>query len=189
MRVDREGFVHRREHGGHRAEGQVEAQVLEAILGRFRPVSPEAAVVLEGVGRRALEGVDGLLRVADREQGSLRAAARAVAGGELLGEAAQDRPLGRVDVLRLVQKDVVDAAVELVEEPARVAALQESQRPGDQVVEVQRAPTRFRFLDPGADFRAQDQEGAGALRGEGGAATLLQRRDPALLGEQRVPQG
>ena len=50
-----------------------------------------------------------------------RRGARPLAGEELLGQRLDDRPLLGVGVLRLVDQDVVDAAVELVEHPGRDA--------------------------------------------------------------------
>ena len=74
------------------------------------------ADVGEHVRRRALEAVDRLLLVADREQRA-RHLARAGAGEELLRQRADHLPLHRAGILRLVDQDVVEAAVELVEHP------------------------------------------------------------------------
>ena len=75
-------------------------------------------------GARALEGVDRLLLVADREHGAVRRARRAPgADEELAGQGAQDVPLVGRGVLRLVEQHVVDAAVELEQHPGRVGAL------------------------------------------------------------------
>ncbi len=93
----------------------------------------------ELLGRGALEREDRLLRVADGEQGAARRAG-APADEELAGQGAKDVPLLGRGVLRLVEQDMVDAAVELVEHPGRIGFLGE-QRMGavDQVGEVQRA--------------------------------------------------
>ena len=72
---------------------------------------------LELVGVGALEGVDRLLEVADDEKRAGHVLARAAAGGELRGEALDHLPLVGAGVLRLVDEDVVDAAVESVEHP------------------------------------------------------------------------
>ena len=69
-----------------------------------------------GIG--ALEAEDRLLDVADGEDGA-HVLARALAGEELLGERRHHPPLLGIGVLRLVDQDVVDAAVELVQHPGR----------------------------------------------------------------------
>ena len=66
----------------------------------------------------ALKAVDRLLRVADREDRA-EAVAGALAGEELLGQRGDDRPLLGVGVLRLVDQDVVEAAIELEQHPGR----------------------------------------------------------------------
>ncbi len=68
------------------------------------------------LGRRALEAVDRLLLVADGEQRARHVAGAAPAKNSL-GQRADHLPLHRARVLRLVDQDVVEAAVELVEHP------------------------------------------------------------------------
>ena len=67
-------------------------------------------------GRRTLKAVDRLLLVADGEQGA-RLVARAAAGEELLRQRTDHVPLHGARVLRLVDEDVVEAAVELEQHP------------------------------------------------------------------------
>ena len=105
-------------------------------------------LVLELARRGALEAVDRLLGIADREERAHALAARAAAGGEIRGDPAQDLPLLGVGVLRLVDEHVVDAAVELVEHPGGVAARQQRQRLVDQILEIERAEPRLVLLDP-----------------------------------------
>ena len=70
--------------------------------------------------------------------------ARALAGEELLGERLDHLPLARAGVLRLVDEDVVEAAVELVVDPARgVGARQERHGLDDQILEIEDAARRF----------------------------------------------
>ena len=89
---------------------------------------------------RALEGEDRLLLVADGEQRACRLGG-AVAGEELLGQCLDHLPLARAGVLRLVDQDVVEAAVELVVDPARRRrrAARSARRLDDEVLEVEDA--------------------------------------------------
>ena len=93
-------------------------------------------------GLGALERIDRLFLVADHEHlppaGSRPA--HAFAGEELAGQGADDLPLVRRGVLRLVHQDVVDAAIQLVEHPGRSRpAAQELSGLLDQVGEIERA--------------------------------------------------
>ena len=64
----------------------------------------------------ALEAEDRLLLVAHRKQRA-RLGACALAGEEFLGQRRDNGPLRRARVLRLVDQQVVEAAIELVEHP------------------------------------------------------------------------
>ena len=107
-------------HGRHGAERQVERHAAPGEAGVARHVGEGSAhgVELREVG--ALEAVDRLLLVADDEQGA-HLAARAGVVEELRGQRVDDLPLLGAGVLRLVDEDVVDAAVELEHAPTRRA--------------------------------------------------------------------
>src|ERR1700732_1079091 len=77
-----------------------------------------ASAHIEFMRGRALERKDRLLLVADGEDGAGNAVARALAGGEFGDDMGDDVPLPGARVLRLVDQDMVDAAVELVMHPA-----------------------------------------------------------------------
>ena len=143
-----EGPVDRREHRLRGTEGERQTHVLEAQRGALGPCLPIPAARLELARRRALEAEDRLLRIADREDGSDLPRSRAAAGREILGDVAQDLPLLGVRVLRLVDEHVVDAAVELVQHPGAVAAREQRQRLGDEIVEIERADPLLVGLDP-----------------------------------------
>src|SRR5262249_32939318 len=67
---------------------------------------------------RSLEAEDRLLLVADREQGPRSCTFTcAAAGEEFLGELVYDLPLLGARVLRLVDENMVETAIELVENP------------------------------------------------------------------------
>jgi hypothetical protein len=91
------------------------AEELRGLLGKpFRP--------------GALERVDRLLLVADREDRAVTAARR-VAGEEFVRQAGfDDRPLFRAGVLRLVDEDMVDALVELVVHPGPTSGPRQQMR-------------------------------------------------------------
>ena len=124
------------------------------------------------IGIGALEAVDRLLLVAHREQGAQRVAC-AFACEELLGQALDDRPLLGVGVLRLVDEDVVDAAVDLEQHPGRRAgARQERLRLEDQVVIVEHGLALLGAVILGLDRVGEQKHrrarlGAGKLRALG----------------------
>ena len=150
---------------------------------------PASACRLELLRRGSLEAVDRLLGIADREERAHALAVRAGAGGEILGDLAQDLPLLGVRVLRLVDQHVVDAAIELVEHPGRVAAREQRQRLVDEILEVERAETRLRAARRAMWISAASVKRAPrALGGARGLALVDERDDAVLLGEQRVLQ-
>ena len=110
---------------------------------RPRPPAPRArsrtsdAHLVELARIGALEAVDGLLEVADHEQGAVRPSASRRAAEIFLGQRADDVPLRGVGVLRFVDEDVVGALVELVAHPFAHSGLgQQPARPADQIVEI-----------------------------------------------------
>src|SRR5260370_40272696 len=68
----------------------------------------------------ALEGEDRLLLVADRKNAARLRLAHPLPGRELGGEPADDLPLRRAGILRLVDQHVIDAEIELVMHPGRL---------------------------------------------------------------------
>ena len=118
----------------------------------------------------------------------MRCAVRTGARGEILGDLAQDLPLLGVRVLRLVDQHVVDAAIELVEHPGRVAAREQRQGLVDEILEVERAETHLRLLDAGVDLGGEREESRRALGGARGLALVDERAHAILLAQQRVLQ-
>src|SRR5258706_12363531 len=94
----------------------------------------KSALTAELGGIRALETEDRLLLVAHRKDRAWqRISAHAVTGEEFLRELADDLPLFGAGVLRLIDEDMVEPAIELVEHPGRrLAALEQVQRAKDQ---------------------------------------------------------
>src|SRR5207247_546690 len=112
----REDAVDRREHRRERAERDGELDRNEAAplreFGLRDAVFEVLAHAPELARIGALEAVDRLLAVADGENAAPARLARAAAGEELLDQRRHDLPLLGVGVLRLVDEDVIEAAVE-----------------------------------------------------------------------------
>src|SRR5205807_10464829 len=90
-------------------------------VGRRRDARAEMLAHLEeGERLGALEAEDRLLGIADGEDRAV-GLARSLPGEELLGESGDDAPLLGIGVLRLVDEDVVETAIELEEDPRRDA--------------------------------------------------------------------
>ena len=120
--LEREDGVHRVQHGGGGAEGDFQVDLVPAAFGQLDSGLEMAAHAGELGGVGALEAVDRLLLVADREDRADSVGAGGV-GEELLGQRGDHLPLLRVGVLRLVDQDVVEAAVELEQHPGGDAFL------------------------------------------------------------------
>ena len=174
-----EGGVHQREDGGGRAEGDVERDVAPGLpaVGDAGGHLVAGAGELGGVG--ALERVDGLLGVADGEEGAggggvpCPAGFGRVAGEELLGEAVGDAPLFGGGVLDLVEEEVVDAAVELVEDPCGAGVLEQAFGAEDEVAVVEEAGAVLLGGVGGEGWGGEAQEGDGGVGAAEGAAGVL----------------
>ncbi len=126
------------EHRLGRAEGEGERHVVPDERERVRPLPEFAADLAEPHRIRALETVDRLLLVADREQRA-QPVASSGARKEFRRQILDDGPLRRICVLRLVDENVVDPAVDLEQHPGRgFGARQEVLRLVDQVVVIER---------------------------------------------------
>ena len=112
--------VGRSEHRPGRAEGFGQGKRRPRPLGGLGPVSKAAMGGGKRAGVGALEAEDRLFLVADREQGARRGAG-APTGEEFFRQGRDHGPLRRTGVLRLVDQQVIEAAVELVEHPGRDA--------------------------------------------------------------------
>ena len=108
-------------------------------------------------------------------------AARAGAGGEFVGQRADDLPLPRARILRFVDQDVIDAEIELVEHPGRGGVAEQRQRLVDQIVIVEQAAPVL--LQPVArdDGVSDGEQGARPVAAEDGAPPFEQGADAGLL--------
>ena len=180
MRCQREHLVHRRQHARHGPERGLQPDVVERLGAGLEPGGEAAPHLVELVRRGALEGEDRLLVVAHREEAAL-ARAGAEAGGELARQVLQDAPLRFARVLRLVDEDVVDPAVELVQHPGRVRAVEEGAGALDQVVEVEHAVAHLTLVVPAQGEVGEGEQGPRPLDRFGGLAALQQVDEPVLF--------
>ena len=135
-----EDRVDQGQDGGGGAEGDVERDALPALAGAADPFGELDAGAGELVAIGTLERVDALFGVTDGEEGAIRGRlvrAGAEAGEELVGEAVGDMPLLGGGVLDLVEQEMVDAAVEFVEDPGGAGLLEEGLGAGDEVAVVE----------------------------------------------------
>ena len=124
-----------------------------------------------------MEAVDRLLLVAHDENGALHVGPRAFAAGELLGEGFDHRPLLRAGILSFVHQNVVDTAVQTVQDPLRHRGIgQEHARLADQIVEIERAAQLLGAFVAAQEVGGevvQDQALAGGQQGQAASAGIL----------------
>ena len=164
-----EDRVDRLEHHRHRAEGEVELGVAPGEPGAAGAVAELAPHAREPRRHGALEGVDRLLLVADGEEGA--DACRSRPRRRRTPRPAPDHlPLARAGVLRLVDEDVVEPAVELVVDPARGVGAGEQRHGLDhEVLEVEGAARRLHPLVVGDGRVGEAEDGGGRVVALGGA--------------------
>ena len=122
-----------------RAERDVERQLQPGLVDGIDALLEMLPHAQKGLRVGALKAVDRLLRIADRKDRADRVAC-ALAGEELLGQRGDDLPLLGIGVLRLVDQDVVEAAIELEQHPRRhPRPAQQRQRGQHQIVEIEHA--------------------------------------------------
>src|SRR5581483_2908919 len=110
--------IYRLQDGRARTERIDEIDGIEFQPGIDESLTQFPAPGVEFAGCGALKRKDRLFLVADRENRPRHALARAFAGREFGNKMIQNVPLPRACVLRLVDQDMIDAAIELVMHPA-----------------------------------------------------------------------
>ncbi len=135
-----------------------------------------------------LEAEDRLLDVADGEDRACHVAAP-LTGEELLGEADHHLPLLRARVLRLVDQDMVDSAVQLVQDP-RCDSLPVEQLSGqqDQIVVVEARDRSFRLRIGVQQRVAQLEQRRRGLRRDNGAPAVPDPDEPVALFVQDIDE-
>ena len=133
------------EHRRGRAIIGFEVDILERLPG---PLAERAKQIARGgKGGRVgpLEAKDRLFAVADGEQRAQPLGIVTVNREKFLGERQYDAPLAHIRILRLVDKDVIGALVELEAHPfAEIADAQQRSGERDEVVEVGEPALAFR---------------------------------------------
>ena len=137
----------------------------------------------KGAGIGALEAVDRLLCVANRENRAVALTPHAALAGEkLVRERFDDVPLVGVRVLRLVDQDVIEPPIELEQHPRRDARPpQEFERLHHEIVEIEEPMQSFAFFigaqhgipEPEQRDRRLDQHRPSALMRESQHAVRL----------------
>ena len=187
IRSRREDAVDSLQDGLQRAEGDAEVHFAELPLHALDLALYLAQHLLEDIGVRPLEGIDRLLPVTHHEQGARLAAVTAFACEELARQRLHDLPLHGAGVLRLVDEQVLDAAVELEQHPGGIRLLvQEFRRPDDEVLEVigtTRPLGRLEAMHDGGSQPQQRQRGAKASEIAKNAQRCLK---PRLIGFHKL---
>ncbi len=129
-----------------------------------------------------------MLDVADGEYRALFLAC-AQAGEEFVGQRRHHLPLLGIGVLRLVDQDMVEAAVELEQHPrreARTVGPQQIARLVDEIVVIELDPQFLGLFEGMQDRAAETQQRRRRLGGHHRAAMLAGRRKPHGFGGQRI---
>ncbi len=205
-RVSREYRIDKIEHALRASPRDRRSQIGERETGFLGPRPEQAKVAPEPFRIGALEAEDRLLLVADREQRArTHALARAGAGEEFLGQLGDDAPLLRACVLRFVDQDMVEPAVQLVEHPLRgIAFLQQPDGRKNKIVVVEHGALALHaliFAEHGKGHRhhrlgqrCRDRRAPALLHAFHAVAQLLQPfrecglRGRRALGHQVLPQ-
>ena len=109
------------------------------------------------------------------------------AGEDVVGERAEDAPLRRAGVLRFVEQDVADAAVELPQHPFGGVRAREQVGGGlDQVVEVETGAGALAVCEVGEHHVGEAEDGGGAFEQARGVERAA--RSPGCAGS-RWPSG
>ena len=139
---------------------------------------------LEGGRIGALETEDRLLGIADREDRA-NDLPGTFAREELLGQRGYDPPLIGVGILRLVDKDVVEALVELVEDPGGTAPGEELLRAQNEIIVIEKALLALVALIGREHRRTQTEQSSTGLRRDRRLEPLDHGREPCRLRAQR----
>ena len=180
-----EDAVDKIQHRLGRAERELEL-LFNEWPSRFLVLAAEMVAHLREPFRRgSLETEYRLLFVSDGEHGPVQGSSGAFARREFLGEPADDVPLDRTDVLRLVNQDVVDAAVQPVQHPARGFGIGK-QRAGfqDEVVEIQQRRRALLRVERCEQRVREPMQGSRLFRGRDADPGVPHRGDPFHEGVQ-----
>ena len=180
-----EDGIDRGQHRVGRAEGDVERDVAPALAQGLDARGEMLAQAQEGLGIGALEAVDRLLGIADGEDGAALGAG-ALAGEELVGQRLHHLPLLGVGVLRLVDQDVVEPAIELEQHPGRhPRTLQQVAGAEHEIVVIEQRARRLVPLIGGEQRAAEPHQRDRGGMERGGAPRRDHRHEAIGLLRQR----
>ena len=132
--------VHELEHGAGAPPRNGGAQIREGKVCPFSKRFENSAMAAELSGVRALKAENRLFLIADGEQRSGRPVfTHAEPCEKFFGQFAHDLPLLGTGILRLVDQDVIEPAVELVEHPGGgITAFEQGKGRENQIVVIER---------------------------------------------------
>ncbi len=167
-----------------RAERACKRHILPEQARAFGPATERFAQGAKMLRRGALEAVDRLLLIANREERAT-GLSRAFTGEEFLRQQFGDAPLRARVVLRLVNQQMADAPIKPVEHPCR-AVLEQRDRAVDQIIIVEGAIGLLAGLVALDDRIREREQGRAGPRGLQRDARLVQVCEAVARGAQRL---
>ena len=155
----------RQDHRG-RAEGIEQFAGVKGHIHLGQTGREMVAHQVEPLGIGPLERIDRLFLVTHDKDGAGNLGACTLACGKLGGEGLDDLPLGGAGILRLIDKDMVDPAVETKKHP--LGHLFGGQKPpcgADEIVEIQPAAQRLGLRVAGQESGGKAVQRMGSARG------------------------
>ena len=172
-----EDAIDRLQQRHHGAERQPQRHTAPFASGSAACLGEALAGGREHLRRRALEAVDRLLLVADAEKCPLLVGG-AGANEEFRCQRLDDRPLLRARVLRLVDQNVIEAAVELEQHPG--GGVGRGKQPGgaaNEIIEVERRPLRLGIGEALQHVAGKAQQRQRRLEQRQGAALAVELKE------------
>ena len=184
-------LIDKTQDGGGRAERMLQFQALKQLIRRLEALPERRPLVIKGRDVSALKGIDRLLLIAHHKHRP-RLIPRTLTGGKLGRQQLDHPPLRRAGVLRLIHQNMVDPAIQPVQNPGGNRWIGDQiGRFCDQVVKVQpaaRGLARLIKRQEGAGKSGQRRSLAGGLQGHPLRAGRLDPRHQVVQLVQGVAQ-